>query len=222
MPLFLMAAGGLASAAPAGTRNFPVSGFDRIDLSGVAEVAVHPGGGFAVRADGGDAAVDALLIETRGTTLVIRQKPGVHNIQGRARVGVTLPRLLAVETSGAGSMVVDRVAGADFAARLSGAGTLHLPAVAVERLQVRVSGTGAATVAGRAGRIDLDLSGTGQIDARALASGGGRIATSGVGSVHAQANGPVDITASGIGSVTVDGHPACTVHRSGLGSVRCG
>jgi len=222
--LFLLVAGlaGLAAPASAAARDFPLSGFDRVDLSGVAEVAVHTGAGFAVHAEGDPDAVDALLVEKRGTVLVVGHKPGAHDIRGRVRVAVSLPRLAAVAVSGAGSLAVDRVAAPDFVADLGGTGTLRLPAVAVERLRVRLSGAGSAVLAGRAGRIDLDLSGTGSIDARALKAGGGRLASSGVGSIQAQVDGPVDVNASGIGSIKVGGRPACTVHRSGMASVHCG
>jgi hypothetical protein len=219
--LGLMALACASAPADAATRDFPLSGFDRVDLSGVAAVVVHTGGSYAVHADGDAEAVDALLIERRGNTLVIGHKPGVHTIHGQAKVDVSLPHLAVASASGAGSITVDRVTGPGFTANLSGTGTIRLPAVAVGQLRVSVSGAGSAVMAGRADRIDLDLSGTGSVDAKALVADGGRLSSSGVGSIHAQVNGPVDVNASGIGSVKVGGRPACTIHRSGLGSVHC-
>lgn len=220
---FLLAGlAGVSTPAFAATREFPFAGFDRVDLSGVADVAVHTGAGFAIHADGDPDAVDALLIEKRGPTLVIGHKPGVHDLHGRVRVSVALPRLAAATASGAGSIAVDRVAGPDFLADLSGTGTLRLPAVTVGQFRGRVSGAGSIVAAGHADRIELTLSGTGSINAGALAAGGGRLSSSGVGSIEAEVNGPVDVVASGVGSVRVLGRPACTVHRTGIASVHCG
>lgn len=207
--------------AAAATRDFPLTNFDRIDLGGVADVSVHTGN-FAVHADGDPDTVAALLVENRRGTLFIGFRPGTHLSRGKVRIAVSMPRIVAAEASGAGSLAVDRVGGPGFTATLSGTGSLRLPAVQVDRLKVAVSGAGSALVAGRAGSIDLDLSGTGGIDAARLRARGGRIAVSGVGAVHALVDGPVDVSASGIGSVTVTGHPACTVHRSGIGAIHCG
>lgn len=220
--LSVLLALGAAAPAAAATRDFALSGFDRIELGGVAELTVRTGAPFAVHAEGDDAAVAALVVEKRGGALVVGMRPGTRLQRERVRVAVSLPRLSGVAVGGAGSIAVDRVQAPRFDATLGGVGSLQLPAVAVADLRLAVSGTGSARVAGRADRIDLSLSGTGTIDAARLLARGGRIDASGVGSVHAAVDGPVDVSASGIGSVTVAGRPVCTIHRSGIGSVHCG
>lgn len=222
MMAFLLLAAGAAAPAAAAARDFPVAGFNSIDAGGTADVSVHTGAAFAVHADGDDDAVQALLIDADGATLRIRFRPGTRLLRGKVRVTVSMPRLNAVRASGTGAIAVDRVAGPAFMADMSGVGSLKLPSVAVERLKLAVSGTSHVLAVGTASHVDLDLSGTGGIDAGGLVARDGRIEASGVGSVSAQVNGPVEITASGVGKVSVAGHPACTVHRSGIASVRCG
>lgn len=218
----LLFAAGAALPADAAMRVFPVAGFDAIAPSGIADVSVHTGAAFSARADGDDDAVQALLVDVVGGTLRIRFRPGTHLLNGKVRVSVAMPRLAAIRASGTGAIAVDHVGGPAFTGEMSGTGSLKLPNVAVERIRLAVSGTSHVLAAGTAAHVDLDLSGTGGIDAGGLAARDGRIDASGVGSVVAQVNGPVDVSVSGVAKVSVGGHPACTVHRSGMGSVRCG
>lgn len=215
----------LASApAAAATRDWPVRGFERIDLAAAATVDVHTGAGFSVHASGDPRLVDKLLADVRDGTLVIRWQPGFHASDVRRndlRVAVTLPRLSGAAVSGAGTVTVDRVEGPDFAATVGGAGSLKLAAVHTGHAALNVGGAGHIAAAGQAGRIDAHVSGVGAIDAAALGGRAGTLDLSGTGSIKARIDGPVMVSMSGIGSVTVSGHPQCTVRKSGLGSVRC-
>ncbi|RYE38956.1 MAG: DUF2807 domain-containing protein, partial [Hyphomicrobiales bacterium] len=73
-PIALMLAAALATpaacAAPA-TRNFPVPEFSRLRVDGPYTVRVRTGSKASVVAHGPQARIDKLIVESRGSTLVV-------------------------------------------------------------------------------------------------------------------------------------------------------
>lgn len=220
LPLALLA----AAPASAATRDWPLRGFDRIDLAAAADVGVRVGPGFAVHAEGDQAGIDALEPSLRGGTLVLGWRKGTHNLHLRSElhVTVTMPRIAGATVSGAGRVRIDRVEAPSFTGDVAGAGQLILPVVRTRATVLGVSGTGSIDAAGLTGRLDARVSGVGSIDARGLAGRAGRLTVSGTGNVAARIDGPAQVAMSGLGNVTVLGNPRCQVSRTGLGSVECG
>ena len=224
-----IAAAGIAASATSGaqaaTRDWPASGFDRVDLRAAAEVAIRNGPGFSVHAEGDPRLIERMTANVHQGTLTLGwqdrdESISLHN--SRLHITVTMPRLAGVGLSGAGTMTIDRVETPQFAADVGGAGTIRIASLRAERTTLTMGGTGEIVVAGTTGQLDARVSGVGSINATNLAARAGRVGMSGTGQIHAQIDGPADVTLSGLGHVEIVGRPRCTVHKSGLGSVRCG
>jgi len=216
----------LAVAAPASAadRDFPTTGFDKVDLAAAAKVDVHTGSRFAVHASGDPKWLDLLNIRVVDGTLVIGWTRNHISLNGHqpVHIQVTMPRISGATLSGAGTITVDRADGPDFAATLRGAGTIDLPALHANQARFEMAGAGKISAAGSAGSVDAHVRGFGAIELAGLAARTGRFDMSGTGSIKGRVDGPADVTMNGVGSVDVFGSPRCTVHKHGLGSVHCG
>jgi hypothetical protein len=212
-----------SASAQTVTRDYPLSGFDRIDLSAAGDVTVTNGARFAVHAEGDAESVERLLPQVRGSTLVLGWKPGTHgsHVQRKLKIAVTMPMIAGAAVSGAGDMNIDRAIAPSFDARVSGSGQLAIARLETRNAAVTLAGTGELTAAGRADHIDATVSGVGSLDIKKLMVRDGTMRLSGTGSIDAHATGTIDATVSGIGSIDIAGGAHCTIHKSGLGDVSC-
>jgi hypothetical protein len=210
--------------APAASRSFPLSGFERVTLAGADEVRVTTGGDFAVRAKGPAATLEKLDLRVENGELIVgrikEQRWGLNRDRS-ATVHVTMPRATAVRITGAGDMTLDRGSG-DFSAAITGAGDLAVGSIEAERVRLDLAGTGDIAVAGSARMLDASVSGAGSIRAVDLVAASGRVRLTGVGGIDARIDGPADVELSGVGSADLGPNSQCRVRRSGVGSVTCG
>ena len=214
-----------SSGAQAATRDWPASGFDRVDLRAAADVANRTGAHFSVHAEGDSRLLDRLTADVRGGTLTLGWRDHDNDIRTHGqslRVTITMPRLTGAGLSGAGTMTIDRVEAQNFSADVGGAGTIRIAALQARHVALAMGGTGEIVVTGTADQLDARVSGVGSIDTGGLTARAGRLGMSGTGQIRARIDGRADVTLSGMGHVDVTGHPRCTIHKSGLGSVRCG
>ena len=214
----------IAAAAPAATRQFPVRNFDRIESAGAFDVVVHTGGAPRVAAQGMDRALDQLVVEQRGSTLVIRSKPGISFWginSGRTVVTVSVPGLRAAKLSGSGDLSVDRVRAPAFDLALAGSGDASVGALEVGSLSLSLAGSGDITAAGRARTTSLALRGSGNIHADRLVTQDATVALAGSGDIAIAAQRSVTGSLMGSGDVGVRGPAACTVAKRGSGEIDC-
>lgn len=216
------------SAGPATTRNFQVAGFDRIEVGGPYEVTVTTGSAPSVRADGGERAIERMIVEVKGGTLRIytRKRSGMNFgwSGGRhpVKLAVTVPRLAAAEIAGSGSISVDKVAGDSFDAGVAGSGELRLGQVDVKRLKAGIAGSGGINAGqGRAATADYEIAGSGDIEAGALVAETASVSIAGSGEVTANATGTARVDIAGSGDVRLTGGAKCTVSKAGSGNVHC-
>src|SRR5688500_6931636 len=135
------------SAGPATTRNYQVAGFERIAVAGPYEVTVSTGREPSVRAEGGERAIERMVVEVKAGTLQIhpKKRSGMNFGWSRShpvKLTVTVPSLVAAEIAGSGDIAVDKVSGALFEAGVAGSGDLRLGEVDVKRLKAGIAGSG--------------------------------------------------------------------------------
>ena len=105
--------------------------------------------------------------------------------------------------------------------RVSGISHMHVATLAEKVVEIAVSGVATIDLAGRADTLVVKLSGTGEVQARDLASHDATVAVSGSGKATVRATQDVDVSISGVGNVTLVGKPAnVKKHVSGIGKVR--
>ncbi len=220
-----LAALAFASApADAATRNFGVSGFDRIRVDGPFRVRLVTGVAPFANATGSAAALDAIAIDMQGRTLVVRNSrtswggyPG--EATGPVEIRIGTHELNAAWLNGAGSLAIDKVRGLSFDLSVQGAGSASIGAVAVDQLKVAISGTASAQIAGAAPKLTAVVRGISTLDASALIAKDAVIGAEGPATVKARVTETAKVDAIGAAAVALDGRPACTVKTAGSATV---
>src|SRR5436190_2650339 len=175
-----------------------VAAFQRIELGGSIDLDVEIGGDAAaapelvVRAD--DNLIGMLETVSNGGTLTVRWQKNDQRPDPRVppRVHVRTSSLERLSSAGSGSANVHGLTGGTFSAQLAGSGDLSLK--------------------GRVERLNVTLSGSGDVDAFGLETVEARVTCSGSGDVRVQASERVDVASSGSGDVIYRGNPK-TVER---------
>ncbi len=104
--------------------------------------------------------------------------------------------------------------------KLSGSNSLRVDRYDQDSLEVSVSGSGDADLNGKARRVELKISGSGEIDAADLAVADARIRISGSGETKIGPTQSADVTISGSGEVELTRSPARLNSKvSGSGSI---
>lgn len=214
----------LAAPAAAETRNYTVSGFDRVRIDGPYAVSVTTGSGTFARATGSAAAIDRLWLRVESNTLIVSVDPGGWSSTPEGRAGpldieVGTAGLAVATINGAGSLKVDRVQGPEFALNMQGSGMADIRGIDVDRLKVGVAGAGSARLAGRALALTAILRGAGGIDASGVAAKDAVIGAEGPAVVRATVTGTAKVDATGVASVVLAGDPGCLSRTSGTASV---
>lgn len=219
----ILAAGLAASAAQAETREFQVRSFQSLESAGSADVIITTGGALSVRGEGDTAVLDALELRSDGERLVVDRRPGVRwPRQGRATLYVTMPRLVAANASGSGSVRVDRVSGPSFAGTVDGSGDLAIDDLRVTAAVLVSSGSGNVKASGDVEVLTADASGSGDVAVASLRARAATITATGSGNVAAWAFEEANVRSSGSGHAVVGGGGRCRLRATGSGEARCG
>jgi hypothetical protein len=223
LPLALLWLG--AAPAAAETRNFGVSGFERIRLEGPFRVTVTTGKPPSASASGASAAaLQNVSLELVGKTLVIRSNrsawggyPGEQS--GPIDVRISTHELSAVWLNGSGSIAIDRVRGLAFDASAQGSGLLTIAEASVDQLKVRLNGSASARVGGSAHALNATLRGTSTLDAGELTVKDATLAGDGSVTIRATVTNSAKIDAEGTAAMTIAGNPGCAIRAVGSASV---
>ena len=215
------------SAGPATTRNYQVGAFERLEVAGPYEVTVATGSAPSVRAEGGERAIERMIVEVEGGTLKIhpRKRSGMSfgwSSNHPVKLAVTVPRLSAAAIAGSGDISVDKVSGDSFEGGVAGSGNLRLGQVDVKRLKAGIAGSGEIDAgSGRAVVAEYEIAGSGDIDAGGLVAETASVSIAGSGNVAANATGTASVDIAGSGDVRMTGGAKCSVSKAGSGNVDC-
>jgi hypothetical protein len=213
--------------AQAATRAFPVPGFVKLRVEGPYTVRVRTGERVSVSASGPQNVIDRLVVEPRGTMLVVTSEKGsnwnpLRWTSGKVIVDITVPMLEGAELSGPGDLTIDRIRTTTFSAALSGPGDLTVGRLDTSRLIAKLSGPGNLTITGKTGRADASLSGPGDIHAAGLAVDLLTANLTGPGTISVGPTRVARANLTGPGDIRIAGKPSCTVRKTGPGSIKCG
>ena len=210
--------------ADAATRNFGVSGFDRVRVDGPFKVRLATGvAPFAV-ASGSAGALDAVAMDVQGRTLVIRSSraswggyPGEP--RGPVEISIGTHELSGAVLNGSGSLAIDKVRGLSFDLAVVGTGAANIGSAIVDQLKISVSGAAGASIAGAAPKLTAIVRGVSSLDASALIAKDAMIGAQGPATVKATVTGTAKVDAIGAATVGLTGNPACTVNAVGSATV---
>lgn len=220
----------LTLAAPAGaaTRNFGITGFDKVRIEGPFNVSLKTGVAPFARASGSPAALDRVAIEVRGNTLVVHSNldswggyPGKD--AGPVEISLGSHDLSSAWINGSGALSIDKAKGLSFDLSVAGSAVADIGQLDVDQLNVSIVGTASATLSGRAARLTSVVRGISKLDARGLSVKDATIGAEGSATVDAAVSNAVKVDASGPATVRLAGKPSCTLRASGSVSVSgCG
>jgi len=221
--VLIVAAVALAAPAGAANRNFGITDFTKIRVSGPYKVTLATGVAPFARASGSSAALDRVLVEVRGDTIVVQSNPSWGGYPGAdpGPVEVTLGThdLTDAWLNGSGSLSIDRVSALTFGMSVQGSGIADIGQADVDQLSVSVMGTGSVTLGGRAAKVTAVIRGASQLDAANLAVKDATLGAEGTAKISASVSNSATIDATGPATVQLQGNPACTVRASGSASV---
>ncbi len=182
------------------TQNYDLTGFDRIEIAGVYDLDVRVGPDFSIELSGEREEMERVEASVENGVLYLEKSKrkkmgfGFKDRDETIDATITLPSLTALEISG----VVDgRITGID-----------------ADEFSLDLSGVGDITLDGECGSLDADVSGVGDLDARALECASVEVDVSGVGDASVFASEEVDAEVSGMGDIDVYGSPE-KVHKQG-------
>lgn len=207
------------------SRDYPVSGFTAVDLTGSDDVDVRIGSSFAVHAEGPSDVLDRLKIERDGDTLKIGRKSGNLITIGRSRdakITVTMPAISGASATGSGSLRIERAAGDYFKGSATGSGELDIAALAVRNGEFSITGSGDIKASGKADSLNMSVAGSGDIDAKGVQASAATVTVMGSGSVTATVNGSASVKTMGSGDVDLGPGARCAIEKLGSGDVTCG
>ena len=211
-------------------RHYQVGPFQQIDVAGPYDVDVTTGGVAGVTASGPQELIDELVVEVRGSRLLIHPKEEhgffhvfKSNIDGSAVVHVTTAAALsAASLAGSGDLKVDKVDAGGFSGNLAGSGDLTLGQASAQNLKLSIAGSGDIHAgSGQAANVEYSTAGSGNIDAGGVRAQSAHVNAVGSGSINGQATGTATVTIMGSGDVTLTGGAKCTVSKMGSGDARC-
>lgn len=213
-----------AQPAYAATRNFGVSGFDRIRVEGPYRVKLATDVAPFASASGSAAALDRIAVEVQGRTLLVHvnksswggypgQDPGPVEIQ------VGTHELNQASLTGSGTLQIDKIKGLSFNLFVQGSGLASIDQANVDQLRVEVAGTGGAIISGTAPQLTATVKGTSSLDASGLNIKDATISADGAATVKANVSNSATITGVGPATFVLTGNPACTSKVAGSTSV---
>ena len=225
MRTFLLAVAVMALAAPAdaATRNFGVTSFTKIRVSGPYKVNVATGIAPFARASGSANAIDRVAVEVRGDTLVVQANPSWGGYPGAdpgpVEVSVGTHDLTSASLIGSGSVVIDRVKSLSFALTIQGSGVGQIGDAAVDQMNVSLEGTANARVAGKAGKLTALVRGLSALDAAKLSTPSGDFSIDGTATIDSTVTDTAKVNGWGPATVRLSGRPACNLTVQGSATV---
>ncbi|WP_374407207.1 head GIN domain-containing protein [Pelagerythrobacter sp.] len=188
--------------------------------AGPDNVIVTRGAALDIDVSGDPEAVDALRFTLDDETLGVMRDNDWKNIDGKATVRVTLPRVEKLVLAGSGRAEVDVLDG-EAEVTIAGSGTAETANVDARSLEVTIAGSGTYRAAGRTERLELSIAGSGNAQMDGLQAGDAEVTIAGSGNAAFASDGRVEASIMGSGDVTVTGSAQCTISAMGSGSLNC-
>jgi hypothetical protein len=183
---------------PRTTQSRDVADFTRIDNRDSVDVRLHVGEPQRVQVRAGEKVIDDVRTEVRDGTLQLTfDRDGFGG--GDVVVEASVPRLTGIAASGSGDI---DAGGSD-----------------ADAFEVRSDGSADIELEGTAGRLAVDLDGSGDADLARLLAREGRVAVSGSGDADVRADERLEVDVDGSGDVRYHGDPALTQRVDGSGDL---
>lgn len=176
-----------------------ISEFTKLEAGGAFTILVKSGVSSSLKIYAEENLLPVIRTQVKGNRLVIDTKKNISP-RKEIKIEITTTDLESIDCSGANNVKAEGINTELFDCELSGAGNIYL--------------------SGNVKRLNAEISGAGNIDAKNLKSERVYIAVSGAASASVYASEFLDAAVSGVGSIDYYGNPANTnTNVSGVGSI---
>lgn len=200
------------------TENRKVSDFSRIDISGGFKVILKQDSSLALKITADDNLLKYIKTTVNGGKLHIYTRRNVCN-NGGMTIYIGIHHLEELQASGGIDVEGDgKITTQDMHFRLSGATKVTME---LNAANVTTSGSGSTelNLKGQASSHDIDLKGSGKVNALDFVVGNCDIQTTGVGECNVNVLHALNINSTGASDVKYRGNPNVTEHKAGASSV---
>lgn len=224
----LTAAAALAVGGPAGaaSKSFGLTSYERIVLNADFAVEVVTRSPLQAVASGSPTALDRVDVRSADGVLTINDRRYASNRDrgnsaGPITIRINAARVRAILVTGAGSLSIDRLVGAQVDVGLRGPGSVTVGNISADRLALSMTGNGKMTLAGVVKAADASVSGAGVLDADKLTITDLVANGEGAADQRYRATRTARVTQRGVGRITIAGRAKCTIANPGIGTVEC-
>ncbi len=184
----------------------PIGDFSKIELSGNVKLNLKQGSSQSLSIQADENVLADFLTEVSGSTLTLKTKENYCDAND-ILVNLTLKNLDELTASGATEITSDgRIKTGDFAIILSGSSNLKLNLEA-QRVSTTANGSSDITLTGQAGEHEVDMSGSGSLQAFDFVVGDYKIQSSGSNKCEINVLNQLDVSSSGSSEVFYKGNP---------------
>jgi hypothetical protein len=202
------------------TEERDVSDFHKIHLSGIGNLIITQGEEESLTIEADDNIIPIIETDVSGERLDIGFKRGyTFTPSATLKFHLTVVDLDEISLSGAGNIDCEGFETEVLQFDVSGAGDLDFDLDA-GRVEVVVSGAGNIILSGKVDSQEIEIDGAGKYNGEDLESRQCEIRVSGAGSATVNVSELLDVEINGIGNVYYTGSPSVTQDISGLGKVR--
>jgi len=206
------------NASAQGTRNFNLTGFDKLSMGSAFRIEVKQGSKYSISTTGRSEDLDDLQATVKGDVLHLGYKNNSWNKNRKTvNVNITMPSLAAVDFSGACKANVAPFSGVrNMDIEVSGASQVNME-FSAPKVTFDLSGASSLILVGRGDVLNGEVSGASSFKGRDFAAKTVNIDASGASSAAVVASNSLQADASGASSIRYSGG-AKDVHSSSSGA----
>ncbi len=233
-PLMMaIAAAALSPLASAATKDMTLPVFSKVNVNVPIDFVVAVGKKQAFTMEGLDGYLEAISVEVKDGTLVIRKKRRLKMIE-KISVKITMEDLTKFVINGSSDGKINNVDSKIFALTISGSGDVVIEGKSDElivtingggnvksqsfhsaELSANINGSGDIALAGECGNLDLSIRGSGIFSGRDLTCANVNANIRGTGKATFYASSAFELRTNGNSDVNVYGNPKSIQNRSG-------
>lgn len=172
---------------------------------------IIPGGAKNISVQDGKVTVNGVDIKDQALITVEPQEPVVYRL--------TVPDLDKITATHNGRITCKSFQSKALVLAVDGSARFSFSKLETEDIKASVSGSGRIALAGQVGQQDIQVSGSGSVDASQLAGKTARISVTGSGNARMAVTATLDVEISGSGKVSYSGSPKITRSITGSGQL---
>ncbi len=213
---------GIVGSGNVVSKTYAETGFKDIEVSSVMKVYLTQGNEYSIKIDAEDNILEQMTVEKKGGKLSIGFKDKLNlnlNPTKDIAIYITAPEFHDLEASGASSFSSKGLLTCnEIILDLSGASNAQLQ-LAVNNTKIDASGGSKIMLSGVSEQLDIEGSGSTEIEAIDLKAQSVNIDISGAGNATVSAEKQLKVSISGAANIKYKGTPSISKEISGAGSV---